>query len=1262
MSDPTISPGDPLDAVIAEYLQQVEAGEVPDREALMAGFPQLADRLRAFFADYDRLDRQAAELRLPADPHPTTDLDPPTGELPRVRYFGDYELLEILARGGMGVVYKARQVSLNRLVALKMILKGGLATPRDVSRFRAEAEAAANLNHPHIVSIFEVGEHEGQQYYAMQLIDGPSLRRYARDTARKEAELLAEVAHAVHHAHQRGVLHRDLKPSNILMDSAGTPFVADFGLAKRVDVERSLTEPGAVVGTPRYMAPEQAAGRKDLTVAVDVYSLGVVLYERLTGQTPFSGETMLEILRQVRETEPPRPSSITPGLERDLETICLKCLEKEPSKRFGSAAALAEDLERWLRGEPILARPVGQAERLWRWCRRNPVTAGLLLSVGVLLLALTMGAGIAASRFRDMARDEELLRGEAENRATAEMIASKEANDKAEELRKQVYFARIEAAQREWKEGRVSRAKLLLEECPSNLRNWEWRYLRRLCNTEDLSIKPGGRGWFQSVATSPDGRLIAAGDSYDTIRVWDTIRRSTVHTFRMHGSALDAFFHMPSVDIVGEPLWKVNCIRFSRDGKLLIAASDGHYYQTKTLDGRDVEKEVPGRVFIYEVTTASKLYEIPARRGHALSAAISPNGRYVALATGDSDGIPNKRKKTEGQILIWDLETRRECATLSAHAGDVRCVLFSVDGDQIISAGEDSLVKVWDAKTIYREEKPCSQLLAFKGHAAAVNDLALSPDGNLLLSASEDRTVRCFRLINGQEVCVFRGHLAAVKSVKISPDGQHAASGDEAGMIKIWNIRSGEAAHSIIGHSAGICSLVFSPDGRHLNSASQDGSVKVWDASSDQRSSLTACDPASTNRSLLSSDHRYLVQITRDKDPGRDEVHVRDRRTESELYALTQFDKLEAIALSPNNRLLAAAPRRITGGIESGLIVHPEYPLIQLWELPTGKPLIALPCKDSRMLDSFFALAFTPDSRFLISAGWDKKIIMWDVATGQELLNLLGHDAPILSVTVNPDGSRIASSGKDSTVRLWDLRTGREILTLHPRSGEFRDLKFSSDGDRLISTSASGTQEVWDAALSREIVYEKASRDLVVSLQKHVLLRSEITRQLKLRSLNNEDLRNVAIKMAEFVDEMPEDLNSASWATVRAPNRKPESYELALRQASAACQAAPNDGRYLNTLGVAQYRVGRYKEATETLARSGNLNTTRADGSKSTSLPADIAFLAMSHFKLSQPLQANQFLTQLRELQRAKPGDKESEDFLREAEELINGTTLEGRK
>jgi tetratricopeptide (TPR) repeat protein len=381
-----------LGAAVFACLQALESGERLGEPELRARYPELADELLEYLAGRQDFERLAGPLRaLAPSSQPAAD----SRAAVRAGSFGDYELLEEIGQGGMGVVYKARQVSLNRLVAVKMIRAGVWASTAEVRRFRQEAETAAALDHPHIVPVYEVGEWEGHVYLALKLVEGGDLAvrlaPYGADP-RAAARLVADVARAVHHAHQRGILHRDLKPSNVLLDGEGRPHVTDFGLAKRTTGEAGLTESGAILGTPGYMAPEQAAGAKGLsTTATDVYGLGALLYVLLTGKPPFEGDSVLETLTRVREREPESPSGRNRQVGRDLEAICLKCLEKEPPRRYGSAEAVAEDLECWLAGRPIAARRVTAWGRFWRWCRRNPVLAGLAAAAG-LLSAVTIAA------------------------------------------------------------------------------------------------------------------------------------------------------------------------------------------------------------------------------------------------------------------------------------------------------------------------------------------------------------------------------------------------------------------------------------------------------------------------------------------------------------------------------------------------------------------------------------------------------------------------------------------------------------------------------------------------------------------------------------------------------------------------------------------------------------------------------------------------------------------------------------------------------
>ncbi len=508
MSEPSLTPsrGRRLDAVCDRFEAAWRTGPRPSLEEYLTQLPE-ADRAAAFPlllgldrdyrvaareapqpADYlarfpGRADAVAAVFAEPSRPPVTTPEAPSSRPAEPGQVVGDYELLEEIAQGGMGVVYRARQVSLNRVVALKMIRSGALATADDVRRFQREAEAAAGLDHENIVPVYEVGSHDGQPYFSMRLVEGPSLARVVaeegpavtRPAQRRAAGLVATLAGAVHFAHQRGILHRDLKPHNVLLDPSGKPQLTDFGLAKRLPLDgvgtaESLSQAGAIVGTAGYMSPEQARGHsREVTTASDLYGLGAILFELLTGRIPFKGATPFDTLLEVMSSDPPRPRALNRALDRDLETICLKCLEKEAGRRYASAAALAEDLGRWLAGEPIEARPVGPLGRAWRWGRRNPAVAA---SLGAVTASLLLGA-LVATAFGLQAREEAENARKSEGKAQDEKRDAEAARDK---------FA--DSVARGWLRPLAYGKKLPPEEMPS-LSDMEVAALDELASSDD---------------------------------------------------------------------------------------------------------------------------------------------------------------------------------------------------------------------------------------------------------------------------------------------------------------------------------------------------------------------------------------------------------------------------------------------------------------------------------------------------------------------------------------------------------------------------------------------------------------------------------------------------------------------------------------------------------------------------------------------------------------------------------------------------------
>ena len=420
--NPITSSNPLVGSLLAEYQEAIAAGVPLSIHELLARHPEASPELAPVLAAALRSQDTVAQPSTPATAGTldASSLPPPDGAVPLGGQFGDYELLGEIARGGMGVVYKARQTSLGRVVALKMILAGSFASADQVRRFHHEAEQIGRMDHPHIIAIFQVGEHQGQHYFSMQLIEGGSLSHHMdrfRAEPRSAARLIARVARAVHYAHQRGILHRDLKPANILLDGEGQPHVTDFGLAKHMGTN-SETQSGAILGTPSYMAPEQAAARKDLSTAVDVYALGAILYELLTGRPPFQADSPLETVMQVLAEAPLAPRRLNPTCDRDLETICLKCLEKEPTRRYSSAEALANDLERWVGGESILARPASGIERSMKWVRRRPAMAALVAVSAVAVLALGVLGWVASLRLDRAWKAAEAHATQAETNAT----------------------------------------------------------------------------------------------------------------------------------------------------------------------------------------------------------------------------------------------------------------------------------------------------------------------------------------------------------------------------------------------------------------------------------------------------------------------------------------------------------------------------------------------------------------------------------------------------------------------------------------------------------------------------------------------------------------------------------------------------------------------------------------------------------------------------------------------------------------------------
>jgi eukaryotic-like serine/threonine-protein kinase len=1058
-----------------------------DTEKMLVSQAQRRSAVRALRQGHEA--RLAARIRDPIAVLPIT---------PAPRQVGEYDILSEVGRGGMGVVYKAQHRTLHRPAALKMILAGEFASPTQELRFRLEAELAARVQHPNIVQVYEIGSYDGRPFLALEWIEGGSLanRLDGKPWPPVEAAAFIEtLARAIDVAHHEGVVHRDLKPANILLQedegegrkdesrqvassdssfilplSSFVPKITDFGLAQTIEGGQTMTQTGFLVGTPGYMAPEQASGKRALVgPGTDVYALGVVLYQLLTGHMPFERDSTLELLRAVTSDEPRRPRRLQPRVPRDLEAITLHCLEKEPGRRYPSALALAEDLERFREGKQVLARPVGAVARLARACLRRPLVAALL---ALLMVSLIGGLAGVTWKWRDANEQRDL----ADARA-------RQADDEKHAAQYQAYRASVAAASAALESHDVAEAARHLESAPENLRGWEWRHLRsRLDDSSSVVPLPIQDGGF--LIAAPDrlrvGVMTSAG-----LRILDLNGRE-----------------QGTVPIAPERRRHVNVAHTSR-GLRIVVWVDNTAFELLDQTGKvlcrvatpQTEEHEPSNVVVSpDGTRVACAFGDDDWKRIAVLDAIS--GKQTAICNGHTKSIraltfsPDGTRLASGSVdrtaRVWDAASGRLLATCEGHKSSVHSAKFSPDGARLVTASPDVTVRQWDAATGQVVEPP------YDRHSAQLQSAVYSPDGQWVASAGDDRTIRVWEARGRKDVAVLHGHMGGVIEVAFAPDGRRVASLSTSrwrvvtawdDTVRVWDVDPKSSLPVLADHTRTVLSVAFSPDGRWLASGSYDTTVRLWDAATGEFCATLPHDPGLVVCLGFAPDGAWLV--TGCSDDGRLRVwDVATARVRKEvpypganLYALTVSPDGTRVATTslvrPRNKELcvfdvaSATPLFSTDGAS-------------LSYSPDGRWLAALAADDRTVLlldarthetvarfvgheKSVFKAAFSPDSRLLATCCQDRTVRLWKIGSG-ECQVLHGHTDEVYAVAFHPDGTRLATAARDGAVWLWDVTRGEAVGRLPRHKSFVWSLAFSKDGATLVSSSGDATVRLWDTA------------------------------------------------------------------------------------------------------------------------------------------------------------------------------------------------------
>lgn len=915
---------------------------------------------------------------------PELQADPTSSIL---RYFGDYELLEEIARGGMGIVYRARQVRLDRIVALKLLAGGPFASPQFVERFQTEAKAAAALDHPNIVPIYEVGHLGGQSFFTMRLIEGGTLSEIIAKHRgpipnRQAASLLRKVARAVHYAHQRGVLHRDLKPGNVLLDGYAEPILTDFGLAKLFDNESAITVTQALLGTPAYMSPEQASGTaKAITTAADVYGLGAILYELITGRPPFTGGSPLDTLRLVLEREPKKPSLLNPKLDRDLEVICLKCLEKEPLRRYGSADALADDLDRFLAHEPILARPITPWERAGKWMSRHPRRAAMAVAFVGALLAAVILPSVMNIRLRE-ANALAAIKAE-ENRQNlvrfnvAQGVELMNQGDLAGSLPWFVEALKLDQGRPEREEIHRVRIGAALNQMPRLI-----QILEPGTNLVTGQFSPNGQ-WV--LLHSDEGGFAQVWDVASGLPVGPAIRHQAFvprATFDASGSRIltasydrtARIWDARSSQPLGPPLrhsGSVTAAVFTPDGRRVVtgalqhgmsmwdASSGEHLFKFPVEESvHDVACSPDGRWIVAAVDRGIRIWDADAGRFAPLLESDLPNWVRQVEISSDASCVLGV---TGGGVRVWELSSQTPLTEVLRHPNFwVFGARLSPKGESLVSFGRDGMARLWSTRNQPSEVPPLR-------HQHAVSFAEFSPDGLRIVTASHDHTSRIWDAKSGDPLCTL-SHGARVISAKFSHDGRRVLTLD-AQTVRIWDLSTTSLEGPML-QVAGARGLSFSSDAKRILTADSDRTIRAWDIATGQEVPLSAVTTHSQLPTLA-----YTRRPERVPHPdGRRELHFEDGATIRE----------------------AGGGRRLT---------------------PT-----------LRHREEIFTAAFSPDGRYLATAGADRTARVWAVDTGDPVTPPLRNPSTVNQAIFSPQNRLLAVLSQSGSIEIWQLLPDRRPI------------------------------------------------------------------------------------------------------------------------------------------------------------------------------------------------------------------------------------------